>query len=271
MAVLALKLLLTPTLITTATLAGRRWGRAVSGWFIGLPLSSGPIALIFSIEHGRTFAAHGATGSLGGAIAEVSFCLGYTSAARRRPWPYAVAAGSVGFALTGGVLEIVSVGLRPVSVLLLAGCAVAALALGLVLVHHGPSTEEDEVLPSRWDLPARAIVATAFVLVLTALATTLGARLTGLLAVYPLYSVVLAVFAHRSHGAAAAGQVLRGLIVGLFSFVAFYCVLAITLPRIGIAGAFASAVVAMLAVQGATLPLLFGAGARSSVDRATAF
>jgi hypothetical protein len=33
---LALKLVLTPTLIGAASLAGRRWGPAVSGWLVGL-------------------------------------------------------------------------------------------------------------------------------------------------------------------------------------------------------------------------------------------
>lgn len=267
--VLALKLLLTPTIMVAATLAGRRFGRAVSGWFIGLPLTSGPIALIFAVEHGHRFAAHAATGSLGGAIAEVGFCLGYAFASRHS-WQLAVLGGSAGFAAVAGVLEALSVGLRPAAILVLAACALAALMVGLSLVHGGPPVD-DEVLPSRWDIPARAIVTTAFLLALTALATTFGPSLSGLLAVYPLYSVVMAAFAHRSHGAAAARQVLRGLLFGLFSFVAFYCVLAIALPRIGTGAAFGCALVATLTVQAATIPLLFATGARSSVDRATAF
>ena len=51
-----------------------------------------------------------------------------------------------------------------------------------------------------------------------------------LLAVYPLYSAVLAAFAHRLEGRAAAVGLLRGLLVGLFSFTAFYSTLAILLP-----------------------------------------
>lgn len=37
---LALKLALTPLLITATALAGRRWGAEVSGWLIGLHLTS---------------------------------------------------------------------------------------------------------------------------------------------------------------------------------------------------------------------------------------
>jgi len=41
---LAFKLLLTPALLGLVSLAGRRWGPAVSGWLVGLPLTSGPVA-----------------------------------------------------------------------------------------------------------------------------------------------------------------------------------------------------------------------------------
>ena len=44
MLILAFKLFLTPLLIVSVTLAGRRWGTAVSGLLIGLPLVSAPIS-----------------------------------------------------------------------------------------------------------------------------------------------------------------------------------------------------------------------------------
>ena len=43
MDILILKLVATPLLIGMASLAGRRWGETISGWFIGLPLTSGPV------------------------------------------------------------------------------------------------------------------------------------------------------------------------------------------------------------------------------------
>jgi hypothetical protein len=269
MTVLALKLLLTPAVITGATLAGRRFGQAASGWLIGLPLTSGPIVLVFSAEHGRRFAARAAVGSLGGAIAEVAFCVAYVVPARR--WGTAVVTGSLGFAATAAILEALPLDLTVPVILTLAACAVAALSIGLQIVRASGAAPLTDVLTSRWDLPARAVVATAFLLTLTAIATTLGARLSGLLAVYPLYSAVLAVFAHRSDGREGSQRVLRGLLVGLFSFVAFFTVLAVALPRLATGTAFAAALVAALVVQAASLPLLFNASARSSVDRATAF
>ena len=46
MLILAFKLFLTPLLIVSVTLAGRRWGTAVSGLLIGLPLVSAPISVL---------------------------------------------------------------------------------------------------------------------------------------------------------------------------------------------------------------------------------
>ena len=75
--ILLLKLLLTPTLLGLVSLAGRRWGPAVSGWIIGLPLTSGPVSLFLAIDHGTAFASRAAEGSLLGLISLAAFCLTY--------------------------------------------------------------------------------------------------------------------------------------------------------------------------------------------------
>lgn len=259
MTTLVLKLVLTPTVMVGATLAGRRWGGAVSGWLVGLPLTSGPLVFVLTLEHGRHFAARTAVGSLSGAIAEAAFCVGYALAPRAP-----LVAASLGFAAAA-----VAVHAAPLSLLL--ALVPAALVLALLLLPPFPARTEASVRAPRWDLPARALVATGVVLVLTAAATTIGARLTGLLAVYPLYSAVLATFAHRLDGRAAAIGLLRGLLVGLFSFAAFYSVLALALPRTGIAGAFASAIAAGLIVQAASLrPILRRPVSLSEPDLLTA-
>src|SRR5262245_24251062 len=80
---LVVKVVVPPVLIGAASLAGRRWGQAVSGWFVGLPLTSGPIAFFVALDHGVSFAAATALGALSAAMAEAAFCLAYGHAARR--------------------------------------------------------------------------------------------------------------------------------------------------------------------------------------------
>jgi hypothetical protein len=249
--VLALKLVLTPAVMTGATLAGRRWGTAVSGWLIGLPLTSGPLVFVIALEHGRRFAAGSAVGSLSGAIAEAAFCVGYAAAARHG-WRRALVTGSAGFTAAAGVAQALPLGAGWPLVPLL-GAALLSLAAALAYLPPFPARTEPAVRAPRWDLPARALVAAGLVLVLSALATTLGARLTGILAVYPLYSAVLAAFAHDLQGRGAAVGLLRGLLIGLSSFTAFYAVLAVLLVHAGIATAFAGAILAALAVQASSL------------------
>jgi hypothetical protein len=62
-----------------------------------------------------------------------------------------------------------------------------------------------------WDLPARMLIATTIVLALTAAAAFVGARTAGVLASFPVFGAILAIFAHRIRGATMATQVLRGM------------------------------------------------------------
>ena len=248
METLALKHVLTPSLIGVATLVGRRWGQAVGGWLVGLPLTSGPVVLFLALDHGAAFAAGAAQGALRGLVAEASFAVAYAWLAQRRGWPLAFLAGSVGFAAAGLVMQ----SLAPAPALLVP-IVIGALALALRLLPTFTGTAV-AVPPQRWDLPARMVTATVLVLALTTAAQWLGAQVSGLLSTFPLFAGVLTVFAHRSQGRAAAINVLRGLLLGLFSFAAFFIALGATIERIGIAPAFALALGAALAVQ--TISLL---------------
>jgi hypothetical protein len=114
-----------------------------------------------------------------------------------------------------------------------------------------------------WDLPARMILATALVLAITAGASALGPRLSGLLATIPLYASILAGFGFQLVGPAAAIRVWRGLLFGLFGFGAFYLVLAASLEPLGLA-AFAVALAIAVLMQMTTLRLLRGSAGEPS-------
>src|SRR5262245_16803924 len=95
-----LRILLAPALIGAASLAGRRWGPAVSGWLVGLPLTSAPVTFLLALEHGAGFAASVALGTLAGTISQTLFAVAYAWLARRHRWPVAFMAGSVVFAVS---------------------------------------------------------------------------------------------------------------------------------------------------------------------------
>ena len=248
---LALKLILTPLLIGAASLAGRRWGPAVGGWLVGLPLTSGPVALFLALDHGAEFAAAAAVGSLAGALAEAVFCLAYAAAARAG-WPTALAAATFAFAATATLVQRAALPLPAASL-----CAFVALFGALALMPRARTTATPPPPPA-WDLPARMVITTALVLAITGAAVTLGPRLSGVLATVPAYAAILTIFAHRA-SAAAAVQVLRGLLLGLFAFAAFFVVLGVSIGPLGLAAGFTLATAAALAIQAGSLAIVVAA------------
>jgi hypothetical protein len=240
-ALLALKLTITPVAIAAATLAARRFGPSIGGWLIGLPLTAGPVVLFLAFAHGSAFAADVALGLIAGVAAQAAFVLGYVGVARRG-WQAALVAGTAAFAVTGAALDLAHLPLA-----MLAACALAALAIGLAVVPSEPVALVAP--PPRHDLPLRIALATALVVTITTFATTLGPGLSGVATVYPLLSTLVAVFAHRSDGHRAATAVYRGLLVGLFALMGFAGTLALVLSRLPLAAAFALAVVLTLSIQ----------------------
>jgi len=100
------------------------------------------------------------------------------------------------------------------------------------------------------------LIATAFVIVLTGAAGVLGPQLSGLLAPFPVFATILAVFTQQFHGANAARLLLRGLISGVFSFAVFFLVIAGLIDRWGIVAAFVLATLAALTMHGTSLFLM---------------
>ncbi|HUH98541.1 MAG TPA: hypothetical protein VLZ89_14345 [Anaerolineales bacterium] len=246
-----LKLVLAPVIIGGASLAGRRWGPAVSGWLVGLPLTSGPVIFFLALSHGPAFAAAAISGTLSGGFSLVAFCLVYAWLARRSDWRISLTGSMLAYF---GIVLLMQNSLIPFAPLIIA--VTLTIVLGLFLMPRNGIMQPIGVQPGRWDIPSRILIGTVFIILLTELAPWLGARLTGLLATIPLYTTILAVFAHRLQGGAGAAHVLRGLLFGLFGFAGFFLALALLIERAGITIGFLSAIVAALVIQGLSLLIL---------------
>ncbi len=244
---LILKLILVPILIGAVSLAGRRWGPAISGWLVGLPLSSAPITLFLALEQGTAFAARAALGTLMGLISASAFCLAYSRLSRRLGWVGSALGGWIVYFIATALLDRVSL---PLVTSFVGVVLVIAAVLVLLPARHvlaGP------VVPPWWEIPLRMIAATAMVVTITAVAAALGPRLSGLLTPFPVYTTVLAVFTHAFQGPAAATGLLRGVQAGLFTFATFFFVVAGTLESKGLFGAFGLAGLAALFLHGVSL------------------
>ena len=249
---LLLKLIITPVLIGTASLVGRRWGHSISGWIIALPLTTGPITFFLALTHGASFAATAATGTVAGGLSQAAFALTYARLAPHLKWPYTLTAACLSFVAITAILNQFTFSLLPLYVAVLLSFAIALR----LLPKESKSDSVEESLPPRWDIPMRMIIATVFVVLLTGIAPNLGAHLTGLISPFPIFTATLAAFAHHQHGSTAAINVLRGLLMGLFSFASFFFTTAVLIESAGITVAFILAIMVVLTLQGVSLWLL---------------
>jgi hypothetical protein len=226
--ILVIKLFLTPIFIALVSLTGRRWGSEASGWLMGLPLSSGPISFILALQYGTDFAARSAVGNLGGQVSVCVFCLAYSLAAGRFTWPVSAGLSVAAFMASTWLLNSLSLPLLP------------ALALLLAVIFLFGRLIPDKALPiqtstpPRWDLPLRMGMAALVVVVITTFANSIGAQLSGLIAPFPVFGVIMAAFTHAQQGGDQATRLVRGIVVGSLGFTIFFIVVAGLLPLIGI-------------------------------------
>lgn len=245
---LAAKILLAPTFVVGASLAARRYGARIGGLVGGLPVVAGPILLVFALSHGRAFAADAAAGTLLGIVSLLAFIVVYAHLASRVRWGASLIFGWGAFFAMTGALSTITMGVDPALAVVLAAVGLTLLALPRVRGERLSTVS----LPS-WDLPLRGLSALALVLALTALAGQLGAKLSGLLAPFPVIASVLAVFTHAQHGEQDLLRIMRGFVIGLVAYALFCFALAVSLESLGIAASFLLAAVAALATQAVAL------------------
>jgi hypothetical protein len=241
------KLVLTSLLIAAATLAARRWGEIVAGWAVGLPLTSGPTSVFFAVEQGPAFAADAAVATLLGLVATAAFFIGYILGTRSSHKIMALFSG-----ITIYLASVWGLSFLPSDL----GTAVllVVLALSAVLfVLRTPPAAAERTPPAWWDLPLRIFTATTLVVLITGGAQRLGPRWSGLLSPFPVFTCVMATFAYYQGGAVSALRLIRGVVMGLFAFMAFFVVVTLLVEHLPLAPVYGLATLAALGVNGVSL------------------
>ncbi|WP_114814228.1 hypothetical protein [Paraburkholderia kururiensis] len=255
---LALKLALVPAFLVSLALAARVWGPAVAGWLAGLPVVAGPIVLLLVLERGAAFGVRACAASIAAIAASEAFNFAYAATCRRprweARWPLALSAGLAAWLMVAALLVHL-----PDGVGWAFGAAGVAVAISQTWLPraHGPVPA---ARVTRADLVLRMAMGAALTLAVTQLSASLGAAWSGVLSVFPLLGIVLAVSAQRAHGADFVARLMRGMVVGRASFAAFFAVAAALLPHAGTPAAFGGAALASVLVQGMTKRWLRGAG-----------
>lgn len=240
---LVLKLTLVPFFIALITLAGRRWGSRMAGLLGGFPVVAGPIVTFLALEQGQAFGARTAIASISAAAGVSIFAIVYSWVSLRAAWwwafPAAIGAWCVGaLCLT----------FLPTRVEWALVVAVVSLLLTPYLLPRVSSSSAPATTPR--DLPIRMLAGALLTLTVTSLASSVGATWSGLLSVFPVLGSVLAVFIHRTQGAAHVVLMYRGMLRGLFSFIAYFVTLALVWNEVAFWHGCALALSASIVTQG---------------------
>lgn len=207
------------------------------------------MSIFLAIDHGERFAADAARGSIASVAGGCAFAIVFSRVTRG--WPLALGAGSTAYLAVAAAMHLVTLDTLPLALLM----AVVLLVARRLIPPRRERAAVAQIAP-RWDLPARIVVATSLVVGITLFAPTLGAYGSAIAASFPVFASILGVFEERTAGHDAAVDVMRGLIPGLFGFIAFFVVVALVIETLHVLVTFVLATVAVLVVQGIALSLL---------------
>lgn len=240
---LAIKLVSVPIFIWVVSTVARRWGHSIGGLILGLPLTSGPVLFFLSLEQGNIFASGAALGTLMGLVPLAASCLVFSLLSFRVGWPASLVACCLTFFAVAFILNYVSAPLLWSFVAVL-----AFLAISRSLFPSGP-VEKGSHKPPTWEIPTRAIAATALVVLITEGATILGPHLSGLLTPFPVYATILGVFTLKFDGANACALFLRGVITGCFTTAVFLFMISSFIIQLGLISIMGLAILAVLLIH----------------------
>lgn len=229
---LFLKLTVTPVLVAVMSLVARRLGPALGGVILGLPWMTGPILFFLALERDTAYLETTSRGVLLAVPAIAAYAVAYGHTAKSHRWPASLAAGSLAFAATGGLLSLVS---WPASVIAIV--AVAALLLARQLTPPPRGAIGALTLPW-WDIPARMAATGALVACIAVAADFLGPTGLGIVSSFPVIMTVMTTFSHYRWGVDVAMALLRSVMLSLIGFTGFFWVTAVFGASLGLVPSF---------------------------------
>jgi hypothetical protein len=251
--ILLLKLTLVPLFLGLISLVGKRYGPSAAGWLAGLPVIVGPILFLLALENGAQFSANAAVFTLASVLTLIAFGVGYAWTAMKFPRGGVFAAAVVALAAWFvAALVVRTIAFTPITAAL---AAYGVLLVGTRLYPHVAPIAAASPLPKS-ELFLRMAAGAVLTLIVTAIAATVGEEWSGIAALAPLLTPILAVFTHARSGAEHAVAMLRSLVRGVFALATFCFVLSLSLPTMGIAKGFVLSIVAALAVHTVTFFML---------------
>jgi len=237
------KIAVPPVMVAAMTLAARRWGPTFGGLIMGLPWMTGPVLFFLALDKGEAFVLSAAIGVEIGVLSLIAYMFAFAFVSTWAKWPLSLAAAVLAFMVATLLTRPIDVGLVTATMM-----AMAALGASYFLLPKPQSSTLPAALPW-WDIPARMVTTFGLVALIMTGADVLGGQLSGVFATFPVVMTVIGSFTLHQSGRDALRRVLRGVSLSLLSFCMFFLVMGLTLPHVGLAGAYALAVLVAVAMS----------------------
>jgi uncharacterized membrane protein (GlpM family) len=235
---LALKIVLTATVVVGASVVAERSNPVVSAIIASLPTAAGATYTIFALEHPPEFIANGAVGSLAALAAVSVFSVAYAALAQRQGllvslggslavWLIAAAAlRSVTWTLTGALI------LNAVVIL-------PALIVSRRFQLAGPPVAKVKTRAS--EILTRSLIVAVFVVAVTTASHAISSFVSGMFAVFPIVMGSLIIILHPRIGGPATASVFAHVQIPLVGLaLAFVAVHLLAVP-VGVWWSYAAA------------------------------
>ena len=201
---LALKMVMTATIVVIASVAVERSGAFIGALIAALPTAAGAAYIILAIEHPPAFIGASAVGSLAANAAVAIFALAYAVLAQRHGIVLSIAVATLVW--LAGVAALRWVDWTPASALAL-NAAVFAVTLP-ASARYRTAMAREKMRRRRYDIPLRALTAAVVVAVVTTASHQIGSFVSGMFAVFPIVMGSFVVIMHPRAGGPAAASVL---------------------------------------------------------------
>ena len=224
---LLFKLITVPLFILIVTLSGKRWGSEVAGTMGAFPVVAGPILFFLTLDQGIDFGSNAAVFAIYAVISLLVFLLSYSWVCIYWHFIPCLIVSMLAWLISAYLLTLFPVDLFDAFLLSNLSLFVVAYLFPKTQITHKPAQNLN-------DLPYRMFVGATLTYLITSLAGDLGQVWSGILTVFPVITLVLAVFTHRGLGSAQVTFIFRGIIKGLYSFVAYFFIYSLCLPIYGL-------------------------------------
>jgi hypothetical protein len=235
---LILKIVITLLVVISLSLIAERLSARWAGLLAGYPLGIAIVLYFLALEQGVEFAAQAAQYAVGGLAANVVLALVYWQLVKLGPVKghkiaqvfLASVVGVLAFLLVSYVLHWLSLPFIVSVVVTLVVLMLAARRMAMVAKVETQASAKTSGL----DLVFRGCIAAASVLLITGLASVVGAQWAGLLAGFPVAAFPLFLILHYHYGGSLLTNSMKAYPLGLVSLLIYTLCVSFTYPLMGV-------------------------------------